>query len=370
MRPTKDSLSHFLFLPYLFIIVSFYVFGWSKTWHFLQIDPLQPIFADMRTIQAGLDAYSSGQDPQISNPSDPWQRVMNYPSFWLAIADFLNLQQETNFLIFVVTQISVFVICIWHLVKKYPSVYWFPLCFSWSSLLCLERGNNDLLIFSLLFFALWYGNFTSVILISLATLLKIFPLLSLPAFAKKFRYRRFLILGVSIASLLNIGDLKAIRDGTPVAIGSSYGSLPFAISLSSTLGWNVSSFVISLFLSFLVVFLILVTKNSSWLCWMDANEKSERMFVAGSSIFIGTFLLGSNFDYRMIFLLLCVPSILNRGSKALKYIFLFLSFSSMSYAPLVALFGVWGSATNLLSKCGLFLVLSTITIKRVIKSDS
>ena len=37
----------------------------------------------------------------------------------------------------------------------------------------------------------------------------------------------------------------------------------------------------------------------------------EKMFLSGSGIYIGTFLTSANIDYRLVFLLLTLPYILN-----------------------------------------------------------
>ena len=44
------------------------------------------------------------------------------------------------------------------------------------------------------------------------------------------------------------------------------------------------------------------------------------MFLSGGSIYCATFLIGSNHDYRMIFLIFLLPLILNLNFKLLKYL--------------------------------------------------
>ena len=48
----------------------------------------------------------------------------------------------------------------------------------------------------------------------------------------------------------------------------------------------------------------------------------EKMFLSGSGIYIGTFLTSANIDYRLIFLLLTLPYILNTEKNTLKMVYL------------------------------------------------
>ena len=48
----------------------------------------------------------------------------------------------------------------------------------------------------------------------------------------------------------------------------------------------------------------------------------EKMFLSGSGIYIGTFLTSANIDYRLIFLLLTLPYILNTERNTLRVVYL------------------------------------------------
>jgi hypothetical protein len=49
---------------------------------------------------------------------------------------------------------------------------------------------------------------------------------------------------------------------------------------------------------------------------LGTNLHSRVLFVCGASIYIGTFFIGNNFDYRLVFLLLTVPMILEWSDSA------------------------------------------------------
>ena len=60
----------------------------------------------------------------------------------------------------------------------------------------------------------------------------------------------------------------------------------------------------------------------------------EKMFLSGSGIYIGTFLTSANVDYRLVFLLLTLPYILNLNKNTLKILYLIctvVSFNSLIF---------------------------------------
>jgi hypothetical protein len=370
MSSKRIVLAVTFFLPWLSIFLCAFNLGWSETWRWLQVSPLEPIFADMRTIQAGLYAETIGLDAQINNPSDPWQRVMNYPAAWISIADVLNLQVESHFLTFVLVQIVLFLTSLWLLVTTSPSIVWLPLLSSWSLLLCLERGNNDMLMFSLTFFALRFQNIMSIVFMTAATLLKLYPILALPAFIRNSKNVKLMIFGCAFAILVTANEITNIRSGTPVTTSSSYGSQSLAMWLRESLGLNAPLILISGSLLFLAFIISLFGIGNSSILRESSDENIENLFIAGGCVYIGTFLLSGNFDYRLIFLLFCVPFILTCGNSSLKILIIFLTLVAMNYSPLVSILGVWGSVANLFAKIWLLLLLTAILIGRIFRKLS
>lgn len=84
--------------------------------------------------------------------------------------------------------------------------------------------------------------------------------------------------------------------------------------------------IIIFFLLFvLTIFLIgFIKKNSKKINYQDFFYKNNcRLFVLGSSIYIFTFIFGSNADYRLIFLFLTLPYALTNFQSTTKVIFVF-----------------------------------------------
>ena len=96
-------------------------------------------------------------DPYINHEYDPWKRPFNLPIIWFYISKFLNLLNEINFKTFVFLYISLFIFCVIQIIELTENIIGKILvilaAFSASSILALERGNNNLLIFSLVFIA-------------------------------------------------------------------------------------------------------------------------------------------------------------------------------------------------------------------------
>jgi len=55
---------------------------------------------------------------------------------------------------------------------------------------------------------------------------------------------------------------------------------------------------------------------------IEQISNEEKMFLSGAGVYIGTFLTSANIDYRLIFLLLTLPYILNTERNTLKVIYL------------------------------------------------
>ena len=58
----KELILLFIFVSIISLfLISIFFFGWSETWSFLKIPPMDPIFADMRIIQGALKTQLLGQ---------------------------------------------------------------------------------------------------------------------------------------------------------------------------------------------------------------------------------------------------------------------------------------------------------------------
>lgn len=365
LEKVSRKLPLLLILGWLAILISVLTIGWTNTWKTLGVPTMWPPFADMRTVQGSLISIELGFNPQTENPGDPWKRVMNYPSLWSSVAEVLNLQDESNYLILISTWIVLFVFCCYSLLRKFPSLFHLLLCFSGSALLAVERGNNDLLVFVLLFLAASSNAVFSTIAVTLATLLKIYPLLIVPAFLKTPKTIILMTAGVGCALLLLWPELSSILSGTPVPGGLSYGSKRISAVAQKYIAIPLPSIALSL--SFLAISFVIFFKQETrkLLATDNLTNTEERLFLIGSCVYIGTFILSSNWDYRLIFLLFCAPLVLKLKLQTLKYLLLAALVIAMNELLMNALFGKFGLAVNILSKTFLLIVFCSITLLKL-----
>ena len=195
-------------------------FGWTRTWSAVVGVTLSPPFADMRVVQAAVTSTDQGLNPQISNPNDPWHRSLNYPLIWVKIGQALNLPDELRFIQFCGLVIMSFVAICAYILFRFPSFGLLTCLLSTATLLSIERGNVDLIIFSLVFvFALVFPRTLSPIPILLATMLKLYPVFLLGILLIK---RQFILFFTSLIFALGIfgyiwDELALIRSNTPPA---------------------------------------------------------------------------------------------------------------------------------------------------------
>ncbi len=350
-------------LIWVAIFLAISTLGWTDTWSAILIPTMSPPFADMRTVQGSLLTIEAGLNPQIDNPGDPWNRPMNYPSAWIWLAKYFHIQNEFNYLIFVALMVVGFLVSCFAMLRKYPSLSLLLACFSGSTLLAVERGNNDLVIFTLLLIAASSPRMFGVVMIMIATLLKIYPVLAIPAFLKDLRIVALMLIGSFLVVIFLLPQLTSIQSATPISGGLSYGSQSIFAHVkrfdSKTLG-----LILSALLIFIAIILSSKERFSSKLKTSQSGHSEEILFLIGSCIFIGTFVLASNSDYRLIFLLFCVPYLLKIGNSAVRVSSITSLIIAMNFLPLKVFLGEFGVGLNIAAKIFLFIFLLTTVISK------
>jgi hypothetical protein len=360
MKLKKCVLCVSFITAWLLIAVSIVTIGWATTWKGLLIPTMSPVFADMRTVQGALESLTQGLNPQVNNPGDPWGRVMNYPSIWIKIAQVLGLDNEANYLVFMLIVVIGFLYCCYCIILKSESV-WALLCvLSGSVLLAVERGNNDLIVFVLLFSAKT-TSFFRVFPIASAAALKIFPVLVLPVFIKDKKVFLILFSFCCVLFAWMLPELLLIRTGIPVSAGLSYGVASITAAAAMTplkisQTWLTVIFVVVILISHIWKVKFFQFTNQS------LDSQSEYWFLLGACTYVGTFLLSSNWNYRLIFLIMCIPYFILIKNEILKNTLLLCLFLSCNQLLLFNVLGYFGLAINILAKCTLFVLLSSMLL--------
>ena len=282
--------------------------GWVRTWASVHVPAMYPPFADMRAIQGAVISVEHGFNPRVSNLGDPWRRPFNYPTLWIAIGKTLNLTNNKWFILICTALVACFAGICAFLIFRFPSYGLLASLVSTATLLGIERGNIDLLVFCLLLpAALWIPKRWSPMPLLLATLLKLYPVFALSALFIRRQFRLFAAsLAVAVAIFGYLWDqLAELRSTTPVYCLISYG-VPSVTACFAVFRLPTWLLVMTL-AEFGYAMLVLAYYFSKSDAAKPRQETEFNLMLVGAAIYIGTFLVVSNWDYRLIFLILCIP---------------------------------------------------------------
>ena len=319
-----------IFISLLFLLCSGYWIGWGATWRSLGVTPLQPHFYDMHAVTDHAACAAGGFNAYVLNVCDP-ATMFNYPPAWLWLG-YLGIDgTDSVWLSVLITAAALGVVITLLKGRSACNGALASLAIlSPSVMMGIERGNIDLFIFALVGAAAitiagpapnrmpW-----AVALVELAIVLKLYPLFCV-ALAARFN-RRTLLFAVALAVLsvvyfaIIFDYILIIRQNTPTTFKLSYGYKVIflgldhmraeagvsPIELANTV-LPVSLVVVALI--FAVVAALRTFRYGSLVCQI-ADGVPGVAFLFGAGIYCGSFLLGTNFIYRLMFLLLCLPQL-------------------------------------------------------------
>jgi hypothetical protein len=310
-----------LWLVPLLILVSAFNFGWVSSWRTVGVPAIQPRFLDFYNIATAVETFHRGGDPLVMNWGDPYHRPMNYPRVWLYLFSAAGITRgnvSTAAILVCVFYLACLSFLILETKHVVDAVILLLASLSISPMLAMERGNNDLVVFSLVFLACFVTNrYLKSGLYGAAALLKFFPLVAMiiDGMRRPIKERMSTalpILLVVMLILLQWHDLVLIRHATPVSTSMSYGTLSLKGELLretarwgflSSLGWTV---VMGCWL------IGALAIRNGWGNLLELNtsvfnSKFAESFSVFGGIYVFTYAIGSNWDYRLIFLLPTLP---------------------------------------------------------------
>lgn len=292
--------------------------GYKKTWEIWNIPVSTLSFFDLRVITAGAKTYAEGHDPMLDNPYDISGRKLNYPRIWQALyplglgaddAGWLGVLSDALFLAGVVVAMPP--------LRNVGVAWLLAALVSPAVMLALERGNTDLLVFFLLALALVIRRTGwSLAVILFAFVLKLFPLVAVIMVLGRKRStagKVFLFAaGFALLYLLfSLNDLLLIGANTPSDTWLSYGHNVLWMKVSETSPVAGSALR---FGTHAVMAGGLLAAGLVWLRRSSRGKVQEGLpldaFRVGAACYVGTFLLGNNFNYRLMFLLFTLPQLL------------------------------------------------------------
>lgn len=289
-------------------------------------------FDDLRSVTSAWECTRRGIAVLPINPCDPARRPANYPRLWL-VPSSLGLGQGSTFTLGLIVA-GVFLVAAIAVIPTGEDlgagvVYAFALC-SPAAMLGVERGNVDLTLFALLVLAVLVASRrraavgVGAALVLLASLLKLFPFFGAAFFARRPTRERLLALAaVATGFLIYVAvtwrQLRAVVHAVPEGDRFSYGirrvsewtSAVARDHVSSTFqsyrAWDVVLAVLAVAIGFLG------SRPLSGRIGPAAGASDEDrgldLFWAGASVYCGSYVVGLNFDYRLVFLLMTVPQL-------------------------------------------------------------
>ncbi len=310
--------------------------GWSATWRSINVTPLEPHFYDMHVLLDYAACAAKGFDAYIPHSCNP--ENFNIPPIWLGLGQLeIDGSASTWLSIVIITAACLVVVGLLKGRSITAGALTLLAVLSPSVLMGVERANADLVIFSLVgLAALTYDErrpwplLSSLALLGLATILKLFPVFCVALGVRATR--RSLLFSSALVSLSMIylaaifSYILLIRRNVPTTFMLSYGYkvifLGFdhlrvearqdPLALADT--WVPSAIAIVVLGLAVAVSLIRFRRGRN----VPAASKSVAgtAYLFGSGIYCGTFMLGTNFIYRLMFLILCLPQLIDWQSEA------------------------------------------------------
>jgi hypothetical protein len=303
----------FVVAIYLAVLAALPVAGWWLTWSSVGVPPEEPVFSDMRTVQAGITALQRGIDPQVRNPTDPWNRRMNYPRIWLDAAVWAHLEIESRYLAVCLLIVACFVCATLAWVWRFPSWPMALIAVSTSTFFAMERANNDGLIFALLIIGLALPVLAAPLVVG-AIALKVYPAVLLAQYSlvrRTWAMGAAAICGCALL-LLYYPQIRTIADGTPLSCTTAYGLKSAAqclpLKVRGQPHWELALMAAELLaaLTFAALFFRSFDRQGSPL---PEQRLAEIAMTTAALLYCGTYVVVSNYDYRLIFLMLAIPYI-------------------------------------------------------------
>ena len=350
----------FILLTVIFLYKIFNTSDEYLIWGLLNIPHLSPSFIDMRLLQSSLISLLNGYDPFLQNPFDSKGRLYAATEYLLLFSKAISLQNENVFNFLLVLLVIFYIFSIFYLSFKYKSFYFLFFLFSYASLLCIERGQPDLIIYSLLFSSMFLNKKFSGVLVMFASIFKLFPIITfINIFIIKSKIWILYLITTLCLLAINLNSILLLQQNIFSTYRMSFGFKSFYLLYLD----NKNTAIISIFL-----FLILIIKkyfSGNLINKIDFeifNFNEVYLFLIGASIYCGLFIATSSFDYKLIFLIFCLPLLIKLNTSNTNFtILIFLIVSN--YGFLVNVFGNIGLIITVIGKFYIFLQLLQMQIQ-------
>ena len=300
-------------------------------WPYLGVPPGRLIFFDARNVTSALESERLGFDPLYENPRDPWQRPLMYLRPWLLLGA-LGLDQSHTVILattLIAAMFVSFVLFVGRVTAGTGIVFAIAAC-SPAVMLAVERANMDIALFSLVTVSilLWRAfprpaRVASPIVMLVGATAKIYPAFALPAFVvsgsrSAARVALLCVAAFGVYVAYNLRDIAHVAEIVTQGETFSYGVRILPAHLYHQFGIAQWSGPAILKQAFAIVPLALVSAAIAIRVQRHLSPRSDETTVGSASlvalhvgalIYLGTFATANNFDYRLVFMLLTLPQL-------------------------------------------------------------
>ena len=318
-------------IVYLAIIATGRLAWGVDVWPSLGVPSGPSLFFDARNLTAAWESSRLGYDPLYISPRDPWGRPLMYLRPWLLLGA-LGLDQSHTVAVGVVLVTAMFVSFLLLVGRVKPGtgiVLAFAVC-SPAVMLAVERANMDIALFSVIALALllWRAFPRAAIVgsplfVLAGAMAKLYPIFALPAFVvtSSRAASRAAIFCIAIFTVYCVYSLKDIVQVAHIAIQGdtlSYGARILPAHIYHQVGadrWAgpaaLKQFLAAIPLGCLALAIVLRVRRRVGSRDDEGTRTTAALLGlhAGALIYLGTFATANNFDYRLVFLLLTLPQL-------------------------------------------------------------
>ena len=290
--------------------------NFTQMWNIAGVAALPLRFEDLHDIANGINRFVNSNDPWSSETIAYSVRAFSYPKWWLAFA-FLGLNPDTAYFFGFVFAL-LYLACAWIVLGQVglgEGVCAGLLLVSPAVMTGIERGNGDLAIFALLTLAIYRRQSLpwATSSLFLAALLKLYPAAALVAVAAPPWRKTLPWIAVALV-LFGLDVATSTREVSQIARGIlhmqyfSFGTTPVLIGLIFLYPAKFGYTDILIMGSVLYVAVLAV---SIWLRpsirFKPQWEREIFAFRIGALVYVGTYALGTNYDYRFTMMVFCLP---------------------------------------------------------------
>lgn len=303
-------------LTYFAVLGGAWAGGLARPWSLLGVAQMPVPFADLHNVLSAVDCAAQGHDVLVDNPCDAFGRPMNYPRPWLLLGA-IGLGGEHLVpagIVLAVAFLAAALLVVGGVDRRDGAVAAALLC-SPSVMLLVERGNVDAVLFALCAVAAWLAAReraapAATAVLTVAAVLKLFPVFALPAPAlvpgrTGRRLAEAALAAGALAALAwwSRADLAAIAAVVPRGVLLSYGANVLPVGLVGPEAPDARA-----------AFALAAGVAGAWgarrrRAVLAPTGHAGPAFAIGALVLVGTFALGSNWAYRLSFLVLLLPQL-------------------------------------------------------------